>query len=386
MVTSDNLLNLDKLDQLVSVDAEKLQITVGAGIRLKALNELLAAHGLALANIGSVAEQSIAGAISTGTHGTGVRLGNLSSQIVAMNLVTGEGERLHLSGESDGERMRGARVSLGALGVITQVTIQCVRAYKLELNAGVHPFENVLERLDQLLEVNEWVRLYWYPGTGAVYVNTFNPTAEPVTPRSSMDWFNNVVIRHDLMSLFLKSGNMCPALVNPLNRLQAAIGFKRERRVARSDLALTIPMPAAHQETEYAVPIKRTVEAIRRTRKLIEREDYHANVPLEVRFVAGDDTMLSPAYGRDVAYIGGYTYGKDFARSYFAGFERAMKELGGRPHWGKYLTLNACEAREMYPEFDRFNAIRRELDPRGTFTNKFIRELFGDELNSGKLG
>lgn len=378
VLTQDNLLNLDHLNQLVSIDADKMQVTVGAGIRLKHLNELLAQHGLALANLGSVAEQSVAGAISTGTHGTGVRYGNLSTQIVALNFVTGDGRLMHIAAERDAELMRAARVSLGALGVITQVTIQCVKAHRIELRSDVQPFEHVLDRMEQLVNDNDRVRMYWYPGTDVFYINTLNQTNEPLTPHQPIkEWLNNVAIRHDLMEFFLKSGSAFPALVNPINRMQAAIGFTRERRVARSDLALTIPMPAAHQETEYAVPIEHTVRAIRATRELIERNNYRANVPVEVRFVAHDDSMLSPAYGRDVAYIGAYTYGQRFARDYFAAFERAMKELGGRPHWGKILTLKLGEARAMYPLYNRFNQIRQELDPGNTFANQFIRELFG---------
>jgi len=379
VLTNDNLMNLDWLDQLVCVDAEKMQVTVGAGIRLKNLNELLAHHGLALANLGSVTEQSIAGAISTGTHGTGVRYGNLSTQIIALNLVTGDGRLIHLAADRDPELMSAARVSLGALGVITQVTIQCVKAHRIELRSDVQPFDHVLDRMEQLVSDNDRVRLYWFAGTDVFWVNTMNQTNEPLTPREPMkEWLNNVAIRHDLMEFFLKSGDAFPALVNPINRMQAAIGFTRERRVARSDLALTIPMPAAHQETEYAVPIEHTVQAIRATRELIERNNYRANVPVEVRFVARDDNMLSPAYGHDVVYIGAYTYGEKFVRGYFAAFERAMKSLGGRPHWGKCLTLNAKEAREMYPLYNRFNQIRKELDPGNTFANKFIHEIFGE--------
>lgn len=379
VLTDQHLLNLDHVNQFIGVDAERQQVTVGAGIRLKELNELLPRHGLALANLGSIAEQSIAGAISTGTHGTGIRYGNLATQIVAMTLVTGNGELIRLSAESDPELMAAARVSLGALGVITQVTIQCVKTYNLLLHAEPLPFAEVLSSIEELNAKNDRVRLYWFTGTDVIYVMTLNQTAEPVSPRQPIiEWFDNVVLRHDLMAMLLWSGNRLPELVDQINRFQARVGFHKEDRIARSDRNLTIPMPPRHQEMEYAVPVEKTVEAIRRTRGIVETYHYKANVPVEVRFVAADENMLSPAYSRAVTYIGAYTYGPELARRYFEGFEHEMKQLGGRPHWGKRLSLTADEVRRMYPLADRFNEIRKQMDPNGMFANPFISDLFGN--------
>lgn len=378
VLTDDILLNLDRLNQLVRVDQDQMRVTAGAGIRLKELNELLPRYGLALANLGSIAEQSIAGAISTGTHGTGLRLGNLATQIIALNLVTRGGDLIHVSMDSEPGLMSAACVSLGALGVITQVTIQCVPAHHIRLRAEPQRFEEVLERIDRLNAENERVRLYWFTGTDIFYVTTLNPTDVPETPpRPLADWFNNVALRQYLMSFLLHGGNRAPAFADDINRFQAKVGFKREEWVARSDRALTIAMPPLHQEMEYAIPVEKTVEALRLTRRLVETRHIRANVPLEVRFVAADQNMLSPAYGRDTCYLGAYTYGEHSAQTYFAEFEAAMKKLNGRPHWGKHLTLTAAEAREIYARFDEFNAIRRELDPSGVFANEMIRGLFG---------
>jgi L-gulono-1,4-lactone dehydrogenase len=379
VLTDDTLLNLDHLDQLVSVDRDRMQVTAGAGIRLKRLNELLPQYGLALANLGSIAEQSIAGAISTGTHGTGLGLGNLSTQIVGMNLATGAGQLLRLSADRDPELMAAARVSLGALGVITQVTIQCVKAFNLRLQAASRPFDQVLAQLDRLNQEHERVRLYWFSGTDVIYVMTFGPADERETARPPLvGWFNDVALRQGLMTVLLKSGHRAPALVDPINRFQTFVGLRPEKRTARSDRALTIPIPPFHQEMEYAVPVERAVDALRLTRRVIEQNHFRANVPVEVRFVAADENMLSPAYGHPVCCAGAYTYGRDFACGYFREFERAMKSLGGRPHWAKCHTLKAAEARGMYPLYDRFNLIRRRLDPCGTFANAFVRELFDD--------
>jgi FAD-linked oxidoreductase len=377
VATNDTLINLDYLDGLVSVDAERKQVTVQAGIRLKALNALLPQHGLALANLGSIAEQSIAGAISTGTHGTGIRYGSLSTQVVALTLVTAGGQRLRVSAEENAALLPAARLSLGALGVITEVTLQCVPAFNLVLLSRPVAFDEALEQIASLNQTNDRVRMYWFPGTEVIYLMTINDTDQPVTPRQPViEWFQNVAIRHDLMAMLIRLGHRLPDLVDRINQFETRIGFVDDEQVDRGDRVLTVPMPPRHQECEYAVPYERTVEAIRVTRKIIEASDYKASIPVEIRFVAADDNMLSPAYGGPICYIGAYTYGETFARPYFQGFEIAMKRLGGRPHWGKRHSLTSTEARAMYPLFDRFGEVRRELDPHGTFANPYLRDLF----------
>lgn len=379
VLTDQTMVNLDLLDQLAAVDAERMQVTVGAGIRLKQLNELLPRYGLALANLGSIAEQSFAGAMSTGTHGTGLGIGNLATQVLALRLVTGDGRVLDLNAERDPELMSAARVSLGALGIITQVTIQCVKAHNIRYHGELVPFDEVLDRLDQLNRENERVRLYWFSGSDMIYLMTMNPTEEPEMTRSALTaWYNDVFLRTNVLSALLKGGHAVPSMVESINRFQQAVGLHTEQHVARSDRALLIPITPPHLETEYAVAYERTAEALRRTRALIDAHHFKASFPVELRFVAGDQNMLSPAYGHAVCHVGAYTYGEDFAQPYFETFGKEMKQLGGRPHWGKWLELTAGEARQMYPQYDSFNAIRKDLDPAGIFRNDFLRELFPD--------
>jgi hypothetical protein len=182
-------------------------VTVQAGIRIKELNRILPQHGLATRNLGSIGEQSIAGAISTATHGTGIKLGSLHTQVVGMELVAGDGRLLSLSEDTDPELMAAARVSLGALGVITQVTLPCVPYYNLERKAQPLPFEEVLDRTDDLVNDNERVRLYWLPYTDVIQVATMNSTEGPPTPRSRYkEWFRDVVVRRELMELLVETG------------------------------------------------------------------------------------------------------------------------------------------------------------------------------------
>jgi FAD-linked oxidoreductase len=387
VLTDDTLINLDKLDRIISIDVEQQLVTVQAGIRLKELNQILPKHGLAMRNLGSIGEQSIAGAISTATHGTGLRLGGLHTQIVGMNLITASGQLLGISEDTDPELMAAARVGLGTLGIITQVTIQCVPYYNLERKAQPLPFDEVLDQIDDLVNDNDRVRLYWFPYTDVIQVATMNRTVRRPTPRNRFkEWFTDVMVKRELMELLVETGYdlyQLPGLdvhidvVDDINRFSAKVGWVREEVVGPYDYVLNIPMPPEHSECEYAVPAERAAEAVRLTRRIIEENDYHVNFPVEVRFVAADEAMLSPAYGRDICYVGAYTFGEEFARPLFDRFEREMKKLGGRPHWGKRLTLSREEARRLYPKWDRFNEIRKELDPKEIFANAFIRDLFG---------
>lgn len=387
VLTDDTLLNLDKLDRVVSVDAEQQRVTVQAGIRIKELNRVLPRYGLAMKNLGSIGEQSMAGAISTATHGTGIKLGALHTQVVGMELVTGNGQLLSISEDTDPELMAAARVSLGALGVITQVTIQCVPYYNLERKAQPLPFDEVLNQIDDLVCGNDRVRLYWLPYTDVIQVAIINRTEQPPMPRNRYrEFFTDVVVKRELMELLVETGYdlyQLPGLdvrievVDDINRFMARVGWTKEELVASYDRVLNIPMPPEHSECEYAVPVERTAEAVRFTRWLIEENNYQVNFPVEVRFVAADDAMLSPAYKQDVCYVGAYTFGEEFARPFFDRFEREMKKLGGRPHWGKRLTLSREEARQLYPMYDRFDKVRREFDPKGVFANAFIQNLFG---------
>jgi L-gulono-1,4-lactone dehydrogenase len=221
------------------------------------------------------------------------------------------------------------------------------------------------------------LRLYWFANTDVIQVMAMNRTQKPRTAVNRVaDFFREVVLRTELLHLLQETGWLLPGLVGPINRFSAAVGWQREERVDRSDKILTITMPPRHEETEYAIPVDETARVLQRLPDLIEKADYKVNLPIEIRFVAADQNLLSPAYGRPSCYVGAYTFGEKFAIPLFDGFEPFMKQLGGRPHWGKHLTLTAEEVRAMYPEYDRFIQFRRELDLHQVFTNAFVRQLF----------
>jgi FAD/FMN-containing dehydrogenase len=374
VVTDQTLLQLDRLDRGLVADVPNRRYTVQAGIRLKNLIENLALDGLAMRNLGSITEQSIAGAISTGTHGTGLRLGNLSSSIVGMKLVAGTGDLLTIR-ESDSDLLDAARVGLGALGIITEVTIQCVPLYNLEHSVYWCKFDDVIGRLDQLNQENERFLLWWLVAPigpkDNVLVVTMNP---PGTPPGMLDPSGTgaggsagggplPMDTNDLLGLILR---LLPD--RPFQRVL--------RQNGRYDRMLTLPLlPVLHRELEYAVPVESASEVLRSLRRIFDEGDVSTTLPVEVRYVARDDAWLSPARGRDVCYIGVST--QPNANEVYARVEPLLKDAGGRPHWGKHLSLKRSEVEAMYPDsYDRFRQKRKELDPRGVFANTLLRELF----------
>jgi len=385
VLTSDTLINLDHLKRLVSIDQAQMRATIQAGARIKHVIKLLRNTGLGMKNLGSIKEQAIAGAISTATHGTGLRFGSLSTQITAMKLVTGRGELRTISEERDPELMLAARTSLGALGIITEVTIQAVKDYNLKYQSTHQPFDTVLDQINHLLSVNERVRLYWHTWNAKeIKVMTMNPTTESVTPAAQLAAMKEIHIENGILEpnpngiydLCYWPGLGFQIQINKQKQAQAKIAWRDEQYVAPYDEALTVLMPPRHQESEYAIPVERAAEAVRLVRKLIEDNHFKDFILVEVRFVAEDNIMLSPAYKRPVCYIGGYIFSNVHAYDFFLLFEAAMKKLDGKPHWGKHLALTTKEARQMYPLFDKFNDIRKDLDPRGIFANEFISNLF----------
>lgn len=375
VLTRDVLVNLDNMQSILTVEADEMQVTVQAGVRLKNLIRGLRELDppLALANLGSVTEQSIAGAAATATHGTGVRFGALSTQIEHLKLVTGTGEIITID---SGERLQAARVSLGALGIATEVTLKVVPLYDLESKMYWCQFDDIIEHVDTLVRENERVLLWWLVGSlgcrQVVIVNTMNPPGHP-------EGFLGRFQRAD------KVGR------GPLPRDTQAILGQRPREAqtepactriredkGRYDQILTLPLvPLLHRECEYAVPIDKTVEALRRCKRLFDARETHLLMPVEVRFVRRDDALLSPARDGDVCYIGVSTRNSETPTEIFAPFEALMRSLGGRPHWGKVYSLTAQETRALYPDsYDAFVRVRDELDPRRVFANEHIEQLF----------
>jgi len=379
LTTNDVLLKLDRLPDKCVVNGT--QATVCAGMQLKEVIAALKARGLGLRNIGSVTEQSIAGAFSTGTHGTGIALGSLASQVTAIRLVDGQGQVRQLTSSAD---LAAARVNVGLLGVITEVALDCVPYYDVEYNAYLCRFGDVIDRLDELKDTNERALMWWLrppagPQDRVVIITKNAPGAPPGFP-------GNDPAVQDRTIPGLSSGLSFDARLLGIAVLGLPVAAGKFGRILRYTAGyedvLTIPLlPVFHRECEYAILAEYAGEALRQIRTVLDEGDVRLILPIEVRFQAEETHLLSTAHNRPngVCYIG-VASGVDVmanAPEVFERFEPIMRSFGGRPHWGKHFNLNRKELAAMYPStHDAFVQERRQFDPTGVFLNSLLRDLF----------
>jgi len=373
--TDDTLISLDDLGGDIHVQGTRVRAP--AGMRLKDLIGRLADVGLAVQNMGSVTEQSIAGAISTGTHGTGLSLGSMSTQVVGVKLITGNGDVVSFA-EADAE-LRAARLSLGALGILTEVTLDCVPHYQIEYNAYVGQFDHVMANLDALKAENERVLLWWlvpFFDRDEVIVITKNP---PGTPAGILGGAQDRVVHpFGIRNAPLGKGADELWMFIAAQGAGGSSGFRRVWHMEGDyDEMLTLPLlPIFHTECEYAIPHAHSVKALQAFRAVVEENDFKLKLPIEVRFTAGDDILLSPGNNGPVCYVGAST--EDNTAEVFARFEPLMRTFEGRPHWGKHFTLTRKDIQGMYPAtYDSFVDLRNALDPDKVFSNSLLRELLG---------
>ena len=370
--------SLDNYNRVLDVDRAGGTVTVQAGIRLRDLNEALAREGLAMSNLGDIAYQSIAGAISTGTHGTGRKFGNLATFVKELTLVLADGSTLRCSPETDQTTFRAAQVGIGALGVLSTVTLACEPAFSLRAIEDAKNVDEVLASFDDLVDANEHFEFYWFPHTDRAWTKQNNRTTDPPTPRRRWKEFQNDIIMSNIaFGAVCRVGRFRPALIPTLTTRLVAPGVGRIRRVSRSDLVYTSPRLVRFSEMEYAIPREHGREAIEGVRKLIDANGFNVNFPIEVRVVAADEILLSPAHGRETCYIAVHMYrGMDY-EPYFRAVEELMMSLRGRPHWGKLHFRTAENLRPAYPRFDDFVAVRDRLDPTGVFRNAYLDRVLG---------
>ena len=374
-LTDGVLVTLDRMRAVVHLDAARHRVTVQAGIRLHELIAALASRNLALPILGSVTTQSIAGAISTGTHGSSLQHGNLASLVCGIRLVTARGDVLQLD-ETD-DRLAGARVGLGALGIITEVTLRCAPLFTLIEEARRVPVDQLIRDLDAIARSAEYVKIWWLPTLPFANVYRYTRTDGSPTTSSLRRWVDEAIVNRFLFAALLAMSRRWPRLTPAINRAVGATYLRESRRVGRYDQVLTVAMPPVHRETEYAVALARASEALDRVRALIQHQRLRVNFVMEIRFVKADDAWMSPTYGRDSCQIGAYIADGSDREAYFTGFERIMHALGGRPHWGKEHNITPEQVSAVFPMADRFLTLRGQLDPEGVFDNACLRRAFG---------
>ncbi|MGH2752077.1 MAG: D-arabinono-1,4-lactone oxidase [Actinomycetota bacterium] len=377
VLTDGMLLSLDRMNKVLDVDRETGLARVEAGIKLKVLNEELDREGLALPNLGDIDVQSIAGATATGTHGTGARLPNLSAAIDAAELVLADGSRLEVSRENDPDAWRSARVSVGALGVVTAMTLRVVPAFTLHAVDEPRPLQRVLDQLDELVDSNDHFEFYNFPHSDIALTRSNNRTDEEPRPRSrARAWVGDELLVNHLFGLVCRTGRRWPSTIPRLNRLASRLAGTSER-FDRSHRIFVSPRRVRFTEMEYALPRAHACEAVLAVRAAVARGGFKVPFPMEVRFAAPDDAYLSPAHGRETCYLAVHMFEQMAWQPYFRAVEKIMIRLDGRPHWGKRHFQNADSLRSRYPDWDRYARVRARLDPRGRFTNDYVGRVLG---------
>lgn len=373
------LLELDDLQGLVAADAATGRVTLLAGTRLHRIPGLLAPYGLAMENLGDIDRQSIAGAISTGTHGTGARFGGLATQVVGAVLITATGDFLRVSERENADLLPAVAVGLGALGILVEVTLQCVPAFVMHAIDEPAPLEEVLETLHERVAASDHFEFYWFPHTEVALTKRQERLPESARrhPLPTLGrWGDETLLSNGVYRVVCGAGRLLPAVAPRFNRLAVRLTGDREY-TDRSHRVFTQSRTVRFREMEYALPAENVVPAFRAVQDLIARRGWRIEFPLEVRFAAGDDRWLSTAHGRASGYIAVHRYWRIDPREYFDAVEEIMLEHGGRPHWGKLHTLDASRLRERYPRFDDFTALRDRLDPERVFGNRHLERVLG---------
>lgn len=370
------VMSLEQYRGIDDVDVEHGTVTVRAGTTIADLNLLLAGHGLAMPNLGDVTYQSILGAVSTSTHGTGLTLGGLATQVLSFTLVTSSGEVLVCSREQNVDVWHAGRVSLGALGVVVDVTLRVVPAFTLHAVEYPEKVSEVEANFDVNVRENDHFEFYWVPHTKWALTKRNNRSSSAHTARRPVSTFwNKIVMENVAFGAVCKVGKVAPSLIPKLATALPSQG--RQERVDASYRIFASKRLVRFCEMEYSIPLGALPEALGRVRKMVDDRGFQVSFPVEVRAAKGDDIPLSTAYGRDSAYVAVHMYrGMDF-EPYFREVEKIMVDYGGRPHWGKIHFQDKSSLRPLYPEFDKFVELRDRLDPTGMFSNAYLNRVLG---------
>ncbi len=376
-LTGGTMLKLDSLDRVLDVDHSAGRVRVEAGIEVRELNRRLDRRGLALENLGDIDRQTLAGSISTATHGTGARYPNMSAQVESIELVTVDGATHELSERSDPDGFRAARVGLGALGAIYAVTLRVVPPFRVERIDRRRPLAETLESLDELVDGLDHFELYVFPHTEHAVCRESTRTdavARPASPART--YAQEVVLENGVASAFASVARRVPATIPTLARLASA-GAGTPRKLDHSFRVFASERRLKFTEMEYSVPRADARAAVEEVLEIANRPDLGVAFPIEVRFVAADDAMLSPSHDRDSCYIAVHHDRHGGWEPYFGAVAEAMAGYGGRPHWGKRHALDVGDLRPLYPRFEDFRAVRDRLDPDGVFANGYVERVLG---------
>lgn len=375
--TDGVLVRPQALAGIQAIDRDAGTVTVGAGTVLKDLNQALAKEGLSLTNMGDIMEQTVSGATSTGTHGTGRDSASIAAQIRGLELVTADGRLLTCSGKENPDVFAAARLGMGALGVVTAITFAVEPIFLLTAREEPMAFDRVTAEFDQHHAENEHFEFYWFPHTGNCNTKRNNRSQGPVAPPGAVSaWVEDELLSNGLFQAVNSLGRAVPGAIPSIARIASrALSARTYTDIPYK--VFTSPRRVRFVEMEYALPRERVVGALRELKAMVDRSDLRISFPVEVRTAPADDITLSTASGRETAYIAVHMYKGTPYQAYFTAAERIFTAHGGRPHWGKVHTRDAEYFAEVYPRFGEFTALRDRLDPERVFGNDYLRRVLG---------
>lgn len=370
--TDGTIVSLSRLSGLISHDPQSLQATLWAGSRLVDVGLPLEEAGQALINMPDIDEQTLAGCLATATHGTGAGIGCMSTFIEGLQLVDARGDLVDCDANQNAELFQAAKVSLGALGVITQVTLQNVAPYRLRRETVWREFDEILEIADDMADQHRNFEFYYIPFSGMGFTDVHDLTEEPLGSTEKIDGNDSVQdlkLARDwlegtpkLRELIL--GSIVKTLSDEVTVESSWKNYTSERNVR-------------FNEMEYHLPREHGLQALREVRAVLETQHPEVFFPIEVRYIKGDDIWLSPFHQRDTCSIAVHRYFEDDYKPYFKSIEPIFRKYHGRPHWGKLNTLQRADFSKLYPRWDDFTELRRTIDPNGRFLNPYLAGLFG---------
>jgi L-gulonolactone oxidase len=379
-MTEATMVRLDALRGVLDADRESGLVRVGAGTVLRDLNQELAGLGLAMENLGDIDVQTVAGAISTGTHGTGAGFGNISVRVEAVEMVLADGSVRELGAvgaSDDAELLRAARIGLGALGAISAVTLRCFPSFTLRREDSAHRLADVLDRFEEYAGRNDHFELFTFPYSDRALVLERNRTAEAPRPKSRVvALLNDVLLENWALEAMAATGKALPRTIPALSKFAGLVATGTDNQ-DRSDRIFVNRRSVRFTEMEYAVPRADGPTAVRRVVEWVRANRFPVFFPIEVRVAAGDDASLSAAHERDTAYIAVHQYRGMEWRPYFEAVESIMNDYDGRPHWGKRHFQTAPTLSPRYPRWASFQDARDELDPTRVFSNAYTERVLG---------
>lgn len=376
-LTSGHLVDLRRMSRLIAVDREAHRVTVEGGISIDDLNNLLHGLGYALPNLGDIAYQTISGAVSTATHGTGRLLGGIATRISGMTIIAGDGNVVHMDSSRNANLLESARVGVGALGITTQLTLDVVPAFRLRAQEGADRLERILDNIDEHVETNDHFEFFWIPHTEWVLTKRNNRTDEPLSRVNPIGhWYKKTFLENIAFGAVCRAGRFRPQWIPRLATALPSSG--QTTYVDDSYRIFASQRIVKFVEMEYAIPREHCGEVLRRIKNMIATKGHLVSFPVEVRFTAADDIPLSTASGRETAYIAVHMYKGMDHTEYFRDVSEIMADYQGRPHWGKMHDLSADELSKLYPRWDEFLTARSQLDPTRTFANSYTHRVFGE--------